>query len=79
MCLSSPFMRLFYMTYPLIVVSSVNISMAIRKQRTMYVLPLYGIIIFCMVLILKIYVDLPYIKSGMLIFGELLCRDFVFF
>lgn len=75
MWLSSPFMRLSYMTFPMIIVSTINAISTLEKYKAERYLCL-GLALFSVAL--RAYDDLPYLRDGMMFFGEFFNDNYVF-
>lgn len=76
MWLSSPFMRLSYMTFPMIIISTINAVSTLEKEKVERGLAALVVILG---ISLRFYNDLPYLKSGMIFFGEFLNNNYVFY
>lgn len=74
--LSSPFLRLVFIAFPMIIVSMVNALSTLKKDK---IERLYIVAIVALGVVFRLYNDLPYLKAGSIFFGEFLNNDFIFF
>lgn len=70
MWFSSPFMRLFYTSFPLVIISGVNASQVIREKGDLLDTIFHNGFLFVICVLLRVYDNLPYLKQGSVFFGE---------
>lgn len=85
MIFATPFMRLPYMVYGMVISTCVNATMVVcmrinhgRQKKLNPKIAAIGIGIFVMTMVWRFYYCLPYLKQGMVFFGEFLNTKVIF-
>lgn len=80
MIFASPFMRIAYIVFPILVANGVNASYGIKSHRYARLSTSFiGLVNIFSVVVIRLYSDLPYIKDGYIPLQELISTKFVFY